>query len=73
MEDVLEHLGEVDPFALADPASIERLQRQLARLEATLTKAVAAFDASGAWAPEWGAHRLGLAAPALCPGQQRGQ
>ena len=51
MEDVLEHLGEVDPFALADPASIERLQRQLARLEATLTKAVAAFDASGAWAP----------------------
>jgi hypothetical protein len=36
---------------LADPGSIERLQRVLARVEAAVTVAVGAFDESGAWGP----------------------
>ncbi len=51
MEDLLDRVAGCDPEALADPASIERLQRLLARFEASVTKAVAAFDAAGAWGP----------------------
>ncbi len=40
------------PSAHGDGESIEALERQLARLEAFVTTAVAAFDASGAWEPE---------------------
>ena len=40
------------PAAWADGESMELLQRELARLEAFVTTAAAAFDASGAWAPD---------------------
>jgi hypothetical protein len=49
--DQLFELDELDPSSFADPASIERLDRQLARHEAFVTRKVAAFDDSGAWAP----------------------
>jgi hypothetical protein len=49
--DQLFELDELDESAGSDPASIERLERQLARLDAFVTRKVAAFDASGAWAP----------------------
>jgi hypothetical protein len=45
-------LNESDPSASADPESIQILQRQLARLDAFVTRATAAFDAAGNWAPD---------------------
>jgi len=48
----LDHLGGVDPSVFADTDSIELLHRQLARLEALVTGATAAFDAAGNWMPE---------------------
>jgi Domain of unknown function (DUF222) len=38
-----------DPAALSDGDTIRALHRQLERLEAATTRAVAAFDAAGAW------------------------
>ena len=46
----LDRLSEVDPSALADRESIIALHRELARLEAVVARATAAFDASGDWA-----------------------
>ncbi|MDA8267405.1 MAG: DUF222 domain-containing protein, partial [Actinomycetota bacterium] len=43
-------LAAEEPSALADPASIEVLHGQLARLQAIVAAASAAFDASGVWA-----------------------
>ena len=37
---------------MADPESVVSLQRQLARLEALTTRATAAFDRAGHWAPD---------------------
>ena len=48
----LDRLGRVDPAVFADPESVVSLQRQLARLEALTTRATAAFDPSGNWAPD---------------------
>ena len=42
----------MDPSALADPESIVALHRHLATLEAVTTRATAAFDAAGDWAPD---------------------
>jgi hypothetical protein len=44
-------LDELDETSFCDPASIEHLEHQLARFEAFVTRKVATFDASGAWAP----------------------
>ncbi len=43
-------LAAEEPSAFADPASIEVLHRELARLQAIVAAASAAFDASGVWA-----------------------
>ena len=48
----IDRLVGVGPAAYADAESMELLQRELARLEAFSTTAAAAFDASGAWAPD---------------------
>ncbi|HET9443786.1 MAG TPA: DUF222 domain-containing protein [Acidimicrobiales bacterium] len=63
----LDRLGSADPRVLADPATIEALHRQLARLEAVVTRATAAFEASGRWqesgarsATAWVANRCSL-------------
>jgi hypothetical protein len=45
----LDQLVEVDPSLLADPAAVVDLHRELARLEAVVTRAAAAFDASKEW------------------------
>jgi hypothetical protein len=65
--DQLFELDELEPASLTDPASIERLERQLARHEAFVTRKVAAFAASKAWAPSgarnpaaWLAKKCGL-------------
>ena len=47
--EVLDHLCETDPAVMADGETIEWLHRQLARLEAATTRAVAAFDARRDW------------------------
>jgi hypothetical protein len=49
LAEAIDALGEVDPLALADTDSIERLLRESARIEAIVTRAGAAFDASGNW------------------------
>jgi uncharacterized protein DUF222 len=48
----LDTLGATDPSRLADGESIVALHRQLQRLEATATRAAAAFDASGSWSAD---------------------
>ena len=48
----LERLKEMDPSALADGESIIALERMLSGLEAVVTRATAAFDAAGNWAPD---------------------
>jgi hypothetical protein len=48
----LDQLGGSDPSLYADTESIEVLQCQLARLEALVTEATAAFDAAGNWVPD---------------------
>ncbi|HUO49021.1 MAG TPA: DUF222 domain-containing protein, partial [Acidimicrobiales bacterium] len=65
LAEAIDTLVEADPRDLADPGSIEELHRQLSRLDAVVTAAMAAFDASGAWAadgarnaPAWLAVRL---------------
>jgi hypothetical protein len=49
LEAALDGLCAADPAAFADSATIEALHRQLARLEAATTRAVAAFDAGREW------------------------
>jgi hypothetical protein len=51
----IDQLVEADPASFADGESMETFQRQLARLEAVMTTATAAFDASGTWGLD-GAH-----------------
>jgi hypothetical protein len=43
---------ELDAALLGDGETVEALHRQLARLEAVVTRATAAFDAGGAWQPD---------------------
>jgi len=52
---VVDALCAVDPSALADGETLVALHRQLERLAAVTTRAVAAFDAGRAWSAE-GAH-----------------
>ena len=49
LEAALEDLAGTDPAALGDAEAVERLHACLTRLDAVLTRATAAFDASGAW------------------------
>jgi hypothetical protein len=49
LTNVVNRLCAVDPALLADGEAIVALHRQLERLTATVTKAVAAFDASREW------------------------
>jgi len=48
--DAIDLLVDADVSSLADAESIKLLERELSRFEAIVTKAVAAFDASGDWA-----------------------
>src|ERR1700736_2271999 len=52
LTEAIDRLHGSDPSAYADPESIETLQRQLARLDAFVTEATAAFDAAGNWVPD---------------------
>ncbi len=52
LAEAIDHLVGSDPSTCADAESMEILQRQLARLDSFVTTATAAFDASGAWAPD---------------------
>ena len=52
INEVLDRVGEWDPAALADTESIVALERMAAHAEAIVTRAVAAFDTSGNWAPD---------------------
>jgi hypothetical protein len=47
--EMMDRLVEADPSTWADRASVEALQRQLARFEALVTKATGEFDAWGDW------------------------
>ena len=47
---IIDDLVEAGPDAMCDASSIEALFRQAARLDAVVTSAVAAFDASSVWA-----------------------
>jgi len=49
LTEAIDRLQESDPSACADAESMEILHRQLARLDAFVTKAAAVFDASGHW------------------------
>ncbi|MGP0032910.1 MAG: DUF222 domain-containing protein [Acidimicrobiales bacterium] len=54
LEDLVEAVDQLlaaDPQDYADTESVRCLERQLTRLEAFVTRSVAAFDAAGAWAP----------------------
>src|ERR1700678_491304 len=48
----IDHLMELDASALSDGASIEFLERQLARLQSLVTTVVADFDTWGEWATD---------------------
>jgi Domain of unknown function (DUF222)/HNH endonuclease len=50
LADAVDAVAAMDPRELAGAPSIEELHRQVERLEAVLTRASAAFDASGDWA-----------------------
>jgi Domain of unknown function (DUF222)/HNH endonuclease len=52
LTEVIDRLHEADPSMYGDAESIEAAQRQLARLDAFVTKATAAFDASRNWEPD---------------------
>jgi hypothetical protein len=52
LADAIDRLSASDPSTCADADSIEVLQRQFARLDAFVTEATAAFDASGNWIPD---------------------
>ena len=53
---VVDRLAEADPLALGDGETVLALHRELERLGAVTTRAVAAFDAGGAWDDD-AAHR----------------
>ncbi|MDA8268964.1 MAG: DUF222 domain-containing protein [Actinomycetota bacterium] len=68
LAEAIDELAAAGPEACSDAATIELLQRQVARLDGYLTAAVAQFDASGAWgadgarsAAAWLAAYCGLA------------
>jgi hypothetical protein len=52
LADAIDRLSASDPSTCADTESIEVLHRQLARFDAFVTEATAAFDASGGWIPD---------------------
>ena len=52
LTELIDRLNEADPLAYADPDSIVILHRQLAGLDAFVTKATAGFDAAGNWVPD---------------------
>jgi len=52
LTEAIDALVGTDPAALGDPETIVELHRQLARLDAVVTAVTAAFDVSGAWAPD---------------------
>ena len=69
LECAVDCLVQSDPSSCADAESIESLQRQLARLEAFVTAATAAFDASGSGHPTAPAMpRRGSPCGAVCQG-----
>ena len=51
LTDAIDQLMATDVADLTDTQSIEELHRQLARFDALVTTATAAFDAAGTWAP----------------------
>ena len=52
LSESLDRLAEMDPSALADTESIVGLYRDLARIEAIVIEATAAFDAAGNFVPD---------------------
>jgi hypothetical protein len=50
LKEAIDALVDADPASIADLESIEELHRQLARLDAVVTAATGAFEASGEWA-----------------------
>ncbi|HEY5250119.1 MAG TPA: DUF222 domain-containing protein [Acidimicrobiales bacterium] len=52
LTEVIDRLNGSDPLAYSDVESIVTLHRQLAGLEAFVTKATAGFDAAGNWVPD---------------------
>jgi len=52
LTEAIDRLVGTDPSGCAGAESVVELQRQLARLEAFATRAVAAFDTSGGWVPD---------------------
>jgi hypothetical protein len=50
LERAIEAVASLDPFTLADPALVTRLERSKAKLDAARTNAMASFDESGEWA-----------------------
>jgi hypothetical protein len=65
LTEAVDELVEIDPFALGDHDTIQELHRQRARLDAVLTRATAAFDASGTWRDE-GARSAAAMLAVLC-------
>src|SRR5215211_5264845 len=51
LEAVIDELATTDPAALASMEDTKRLSRQLERLDAVVTRAFGAFDASRDWMP----------------------
>jgi hypothetical protein len=51
LTEAIDRLSGSDPSTCADVESIQRLHRELARLDAFVTEATAAFDAAGNWIP----------------------
>jgi len=56
LTEAVDRLRASDPAAFADAESIEALHRQVARLDAFVTEATAAFDAAGNWVPDGARH-----------------
>jgi hypothetical protein len=56
LTEVIDRLHGSDPSAYGDVESIQAAQRQLARLDAFVTKATGAFDASRSWEPDGAAN-----------------
>ena len=66
LTEVIDRLHGSDASTYADAESIERLQRQLARLDAFVTKATAAFDAAGNWVPDGARNATGRGSLTRC-------
>jgi hypothetical protein len=65
LAEAIDELAAADPFSYSDAGTIMDLERQLARLEGVIAKAVACFDDSAEWAPE-GAKSAGAWLAARC-------